>query len=102
MGSKQGPAAICALPFSAATDASIRGRYVMMVTPTRMMTVLMIVRSISRTNGPLFWMVFAALAGFAGMFLFYGLTDLGTLWPMPQWIIFLAVAGLMVWGERRA
>ena len=31
------------------------------------------------------------LLGFAAIFVFYGLTRLGTVVPMKQWIIFLAI-----------
>jgi hypothetical protein len=36
--------------------------------------------------------------GFAGLFLFYGQTMLGTVWVLGQWTIFLALAGLIFWG----
>ncbi|GAA0587049.1 hypothetical protein [Caenispirillum bisanense] len=39
--------------------------------------------------------------GFAGLFLFYGLTRLGTVWTMPQWIIFLAIPALTRAGQGR-
>ncbi len=39
--------------------------------------------------------------GFAGLFLAYGLARLGTLWPMPQWIIFLAIPALTRFGQSR-
>jgi hypothetical protein len=37
---------------------------------------------------------------FAGIFLFYGQTMLGTIWVMGQWTIFLVLAGLIAWGMR--
>ena len=39
--------------------------------------------------------------GFAGLFLFYGLTRLGTVWDMPQWLIFLALPALTRFGQSR-
>ena len=44
----------------------------------------------------------AICLGIALLFLGYGMADLGTLWPMPQWIIFLLVFGLTCLGLRRA
>ncbi len=37
--------------------------------------------------------------GFAGLFLFYGQTMLGTIWTLGQWTIFLVLALLIVWGQ---
>ena len=39
--------------------------------------------------------------GFAVLFLAYGLIDLGTLWPMPQWVIFLTIPALSLIGILR-
>lgn len=39
--------------------------------------------------------------GLAGLFIFYGLTRLDTLWPMPQWIIFLTIPVLTRFGQSR-
>lgn len=36
---------------------------------------------------------------FAGLFLFYGQTMLGTVWTLAQWTIFTILAGLIVWGQ---
>lgn len=41
-------------------------------------------------------------AGFAALLLFYGLTRLGTPWPMPQWTVFVILTGLCIWGLRGA
>ena len=49
-----------------------------------------------RPNGPLFCYVIVSTFGFAALFIFYGLADLGSLWPMPQWIAFLIVGLLML------
>ena len=39
--------------------------------------------------------------GFAALFVFYGLTRLGTLVAMPQWLIFLAIPALTRFGQSR-
>ena len=39
--------------------------------------------------------------GFAALFVFYGLTRLGTVLPMNQWIIFLAIPALTRFGQSR-
>jgi hypothetical protein len=39
--------------------------------------------------------------GLAALFIFYGLTRLGTLTLMPQWIIFLAIPALTRFGQSR-
>ena len=39
--------------------------------------------------------------GFAALFVFYGLTRLGTVMPMSQWIIFLAIPALTRFGQSR-
>jgi hypothetical protein len=39
--------------------------------------------------------------GFAALFIVYGLTRLGTIWPMSQWIIFLAIPALTRFGQSR-
>lgn len=38
--------------------------------------------------------------GFAGLFVFYGLSQLGTLRVMPQWVIFLLIPAVMLIGMR--
>lgn len=38
---------------------------------------------------------------FAGLFIFYGISKLGTLFSMPQWIIFIILAALTLFGTRR-
>ncbi|SFU51113.1 hypothetical protein SAMN04488527_104137 [Aliiroseovarius crassostreae] len=40
------------------------------------------------------------LLGYAGLFLYYGATILGTLWVMPQWVIFLLIPAVMLFGMR--
>ncbi|MEM7318969.1 MAG: hypothetical protein AAF408_08095 [Pseudomonadota bacterium] len=40
--------------------------------------------------------------GFAALFLFYGVTQLGNVWEMPQWVIFLGIPVLMLAARRRA
>lgn len=39
--------------------------------------------------------------GFAGLFVYYGTTLLGSVWPMPQWIIFLSVPLVSFIGMRQ-
>lgn len=43
----------------------------------------------------------ATQLGFAGLFLWYGSTLLGTIWPMPQWIIFLLIPAVSAAGTFR-
>lgn len=38
---------------------------------------------------------------FAGLFIFYGLSQLGTLFIMPQWIIFICMSALIFLGSWR-
>lgn len=54
-----------------------------------------------RPNRDLALVLIAIQVGFAGLFLFYGQTQLGTLWIMPQWVIFLCVPFVMLIGLRR-
>jgi len=42
-------------------------------------------------NNALFTFVFATAVGFAALFMGYGMIDLGSVWPMPQWRIVLLV-----------
>lgn len=52
-------------------------------------------------NRPLMWGVTLINLGFAALFIFYGATMIGSVFdPMPQWIAFLAVAGLSLWDDR--
>ena len=44
----------------------------------------------------------ATQIGFAGLFLAYGAVILGTVWPMPQWIIFLTIPALTRFGQARS
>ncbi len=52
-----------------------------------------------RPNMPLAWFLSAVQLCFAGLFLFYGLTMLGSIWVLLQWTIFTAIAGLALWGQ---
>lgn len=45
-------------------------------------------------------MIGAMQLSFVVLFIGYGLGDLGSLWMMPQWTIFLAGLGLMVLAGR--
>ena len=57
---------------------------------------------LSRQDNPaLNAIVIATQLGFSALFIFYGLTLLGTLWPMPQWIIFTGIPVLMLVGQWR-
>jgi len=49
-------------------------------------------------NPALMWMICAIQVGFAALFIWYGATQLRSLWPMPQWVIFLGVPALTIWG----
>jgi hypothetical protein len=46
--------------------------------------------------------VSAISIGFAALFIWYGITQLNTLWQMPQWIVFLGVPALTIWGATAA
>ena len=37
----------------------------------------------------------------AALFIFYGMKNLGTLWTMPQWIAFILIPTLALWGLRQ-
>ncbi|MFY0594823.1 MAG: hypothetical protein JXQ85_00195 [Cognatishimia sp.] len=43
----------------------------------------------------------ATQLGFATLFLWYGTTLLGTIWPMPQWIVFLLIPAISAAGTLR-
>lgn len=49
-------------------------------------------------NPALLWMICAIQIGFAALFIWYGLTQLRSLKPMPQWVIFLGIPALTLWG----
>ena len=50
---------------------------------------------------PLLIALAAMQIGWVALFLFYGAHMLGSLWPMPQWIIFMAVLLLTIYGARQ-
>ncbi|TAG20387.1 MAG: hypothetical protein EAZ40_09820 [Rhodobacterales bacterium] len=55
---------------------------------------------VARTpNMPLLWFLIAVQLCFAGLFLVYGLMMLGSIWVLLQWVIFIAIAGLALWGQ---
>lgn len=54
-----------------------------------------------RPNRDLVVLLIAVQIGFAGLFLYYGQVLLGTVWPMPQWIIFLTIPAIMGIGLKR-
>ncbi len=50
---------------------------------------------------PLMIALAAMQIGWIGLFLFYGTSMLGSLWPMPQWVIFSATVLLTIYGARQ-
>lgn len=56
---------------------------------------------IGHPNPPLANVMIAVQLGFAGLFVFYGMARLQTLWIMPQWIIFLLIPAVMGLGMLR-
>lgn len=52
-------------------------------------------------NTAMFCATLATVLGFAALFIGYGIADLNSVWPMPQWIAFIAVSALMIWGAKR-
>lgn len=56
----------------------------------------------AKNNAPaLIWQMTVIQLGFAALFLWYGIALLGTIWPMPQWIIFLLIPAVSLIGQRR-
>ncbi|MFG5380127.1 hypothetical protein [Yoonia sp. R2-816] len=53
------------------------------------------------SSRPLMIALAAMQIGWIGLFLFYGTTMLGSLWPMPQWVIFSATVLLTIYGARQ-
>ena len=49
-------------------------------------------------NPPLLWTLSAIQVGFAGLFIWYGVRQLRNVYMMPQWVIFLGVPVLSLWG----
>ncbi len=65
-------------------------------------TVCLAIEAIKPGKYPgLIWSICAQYTAFTGMFLYYGIAQLGSLWPMPQWIAFLLIVILAVIGMRR-
>jgi hypothetical protein len=54
------------------------------------------------TNPALEATLAAVQIGFAALFLYYGATRLGTIWLLPQWVIFLVLPLLTRLGQYRA
>lgn len=52
-------------------------------------------------SAPLAYAISAMQIGWAGLFLFYGLTMLGSPWPMAQWTIFIIIPLLTFYGIRQ-
>ena len=42
----------------------------------------------------------AVNVSFIGLFLAIGIVVLGAVWPMPQWVLFGGISGVMLWGMR--
>lgn len=58
---------------------------------------------LARSRNPaLFIFTLVTSFGFAVLFIGHGLVDLGSVWPMPQWIAFVVVFVLMSRGARRS
>lgn len=57
---------------------------------------------LSSRHDPAFEAILSTIQlGFAALFLFYGMTRLGSLTPMLQWVIFLAIPVLTRFGQNR-
>ncbi len=50
----------------------------------------------------LIWGICAQYLAFTVLFIYYGIAELGSLWPMPQWIAFSLIVVLAAIGMRRA
>ncbi len=69
-------------------------------------TVILLINSLALIYGALkpkhrtmlVTMVSAQYLLWGGLFVYYGLTRLGTLWPMPQWIAFFLIPALAIFG----
>jgi len=51
-------------------------------------------------NRALVLTVLAINLSFAALFVLIGWSALSTLWPMPQWVIFLTISAVLLWGLR--
>lgn len=51
-------------------------------------------------NPALLWALSAIQIGFAALFIWYGLHQLRNLYMMPQWVIFLGIPALSLWGAH--
>lgn len=58
-------------------------------------------RVAQRPNPEMSVLLIGVQLGTAALFVFYGLSMLGSVWIMPQWTIFLTIAALGLWGLRR-
>lgn len=52
-------------------------------------------------NPALLWVTSLIQLGWVALFLFYGLTNLGEIWTLWQWVLFLAFPLLAFWAEQR-
>lgn len=64
-------------------------------------TALFIAAKSPMLQKPIVILVSSQYLAFAALFIFYGVTHLGSLLPMPQWIIFMALAAIGLIGLRR-
>lgn len=70
-------------------------------------TVILIAFAIScamlarRSNRETALLMIGIQLGFAALFVYYGVMQLGTLWVMPQWVIFMMIPAVMVLGLHR-
>jgi len=48
----------------------------------------------------LVYMVASQYLAFAGVFIFYGLSRLATVATMPQWVTFIVIPAIALWGLR--
>ena len=51
-------------------------------------------------NPTVLWIIHGINASFVAIFLWVGVAQLGSVWPMPQWTIFAAISAVMFWGMR--
>ncbi|MEE9314521.1 MAG: hypothetical protein V3V02_07715 [Rhizobiaceae bacterium] len=63
---------------------------------------LFISASRRKYSGPLISIVSAQYIALAILFIFYGLLRLGTVWLMPQWIVFILIPALAYLGIKNA
>lgn len=55
----------------------------------------------SEYRKPLVIIIVAQYLLWSGLFIFYGITRLGELWTMPQWISFISISLLAIYGLKQ-